>query len=213
MRNVLAPALLLTCLMGAVPADAASVQQQQFDGAVRLRSNPAQGEKLFAACATCHGGDGAGSVANGVPSLAGQHARVVMGQLLKFRTGVRWDIRMEAVAEAHMLDSPQALADVAGFVASLPARPTQAFGSGERLQHGATLYQPCISCHGRSGEGANARDVPRLAGQHYSYLLRRLRDLAEPARPDAGTGHPPLLKGFAPADFVDVADYLARGAR
>lgn len=203
----------LAGLLAVSLSQAASVQQQDFAAAARLRPDTTRGERLFAACAACHGTDGAGNAANDVPALAGQHARVVMRQFIKYRYGMRWDIRMERVAEVHMLEGPQALADVAGYVAALPAQPARASGSGQRLGHGAQLYREhCLSCHGRSAEGSNADEVPRLAGQHYSWLVRQMHDLVEGRRPDAAGQHLPLLKSFEAADFLDVADYLARGA-
>ena len=169
------------------------------------------GETLFGNCSRCHGANGAGAVDGSVPAIAGQHFRVLARQLADYRQDKRWDARMEHFADAPYVIATQDVADVADYISSLkPVGPGVA-GDGEQLEHGAGVYaQRCASCHGLQGEGNNLRAYPRLAGQHYPYLLRQLHDAVEGRRPDFTTAHRRLLARLARDDYVGIADYLSR---
>ena len=39
---------------------------------------------------------------------------------------------------------------------------------------GARLYAQCAACHGADGAGSSEGSTPRIAGQHYSVLLKQL---------------------------------------
>lgn len=41
---------------------------------------------------------------------------------------------------------------------------------------GRELYQTCAACHGDSGAGSSNELVPRIAGQHFSVIIRQLVD-------------------------------------
>jgi cytochrome c553 len=189
----------------------AAVTQQDFFDALRSRPDQAHGQQLFARCASCHGMDGGGSADGLVPAIAGQHRRVLIRQLVDYRHSERWDLRMESVARSHLLPDAQAIADVAAYVSELPRTPVRGVGSGEAAAYGRQVYaRLCASCHGAEGEGDDAKEVPRLAGQHYAYLLRQLYDAVDGRRPDFPAAHVRLLKRFERSDFVGVADYLSR---
>jgi cytochrome c553 len=49
----------------------------------------------------------------------------------------------------------------------------------------------CVTCHGADGAKPSAPDQPILAGQHYDYLVRALKDYKTGARQN------PIMKGFA----------------
>lgn len=51
---------------------------------------------------------------------------------------------------------------------------------------------------------------PRLAGQHYRYLLRQLEDTAQKRRPGMDASHVDMLRRLSPAQLQGVADYLSR---
>lgn len=78
------------------------------------------------------------------------------------------------------------------------------------LEHGAELFQTCVACHGANGSGSEAGDVPRIAGQHYSYLLRQMYDAVDGRRPNFSRSHVRLLAKLQRDDFVGIADFLAR---
>ena len=81
-------------------AVAASTAQRELDGALRATPDAFNGEALFDHCASCHGADGGGEADGSTPRIAGQHFRVLAKQLVDFRSGKRWDFRMEGAADA-----------------------------------------------------------------------------------------------------------------
>jgi cytochrome c553 len=131
--------------------------------------------------------------------------------LADFRYGQRTDFRMEGMADRHHLEGAQEVADVAVYVAGLTRSGHRGVGSGEFAEEGRLLYAAqCSSCHGREGDGDASRGVPRLAGQHYAYLLRQMYDAVDGRRPALPALH---SQRIAPLDFQQVravSDYLAR---
>jgi cytochrome c553 len=67
--------------------------------------------------------------------------------------------------------------------------------------------QVCAACHGPSGAQPTAPENPILAGQHYDYLVRALRDYRSGKRNSA------VMKGFAASlsleDIEDLAAWFA----
>ena len=184
---------------------------QDLDAVLRRVPDPAHGREVFRVCTVCHGAHEAGLPRGWVPEIAGQHVRVIAKQLVDFRHGRRWDLRMEIVASRHVLKSSKDIADVASYAASLRPLPPNAVGAGEDVRRGQELYgMRCVACHGRGGEGRNTRFVPRLAGQDYDYLLRQLHDAIDGRRPGLSATHAKLLKRLDAADLEGLADYLSR---
>jgi cytochrome c553 len=192
-------------------AHGASIAQQEYDSVLRSKADLVHGAKLFETCAACHGTNGAGVSDGTVPAIAAQHFRVLARELVNYRHDKRWDQRMEHFTDEHHLSGPQDIADVAAYISGLPATRSLGRGSGEYLEKGAQVYsRQCASCHGAAAEGDNRQSYPRLAGQHYEYLLRQLQDAVEGPRPDFPREHIRLLERFQRPDFVGVADYLSR---
>jgi cytochrome c553 len=194
-----------------VLAAAADGTKVELNDVLRAKADAARGAQLFAQCVACHGADGNGETSGSTPRIAGQHYRVIAKQLVDFRHSRRWDFRMEGMADSHHLSSPADIADVSLHVAGLSRDGNRGIGSGEFAAEGASLYaSKCQSCHGRDAEGDSARGVPRLAGQHYSYLMRQMYDAVDGRR----TALPRLhSQRIAPLDFQQVravADFLAR---
>jgi cytochrome c553 len=135
---------------------------------------------------------------------------VLAKQLVDFRYGKRWDFRMENMADRHHLAGAQDIADVASFVSNLAQPGARGIGSGEFAAKGGRIYAAqCQSCHGAGAEGSE-EGVPRLAGQHYAYLMRQMYDSVDGRRPALSVLH---SKRIATLDFEQVravADYLAR---
>jgi cytochrome c553 len=188
--------------------------QQEYQTVLQSTPDNAHGEQLFAKCAACHGGEGAGVRDGRIPAIAAQHFRVISRQLVDFRHDRRWDPLMEHYADEHNLGDSQDLADVASYISDLKPAQTPGVGDGEFVAHGAQVYaRACASCHGTAAEGSDRRAFPRLAGQHYAYLLRQMHDAVEGRRPNFSREHVRLLTRFERADFVGIADYLSRLSR
>ncbi len=192
-------------------ADAASVAQQEFTSVLRCKPDLAHGESLFETCAACHGADGAGASDGSVPAIAAQPVRYLARELIDYRHDQRWDLRMRHFTDVHHLSSTQDVADLAAYMASLKPTRSSGQGSGEYLQYGARVYaRLCASCHGAAAEGDARKGDPRLAGQHYEYLLRQLHDAVEGRRPNFPRSHKRLLERLQRPELTGLADYLSR---
>ena len=188
-------------------------RDREFAAAARLEPDLRHGAELFQTCAACHGPGGRGTEDGEIPAIAGQHGGVLLKQLTDFRHDQRWDERMQNFTDRHHLAGAQDLTDVAAYVSSLPRFPTTAkgIGDGTSLSQGANIYFiRCERCHGPLGEGDVSGMRPRLAGQHYAYLLRQLEETAEGRRPGMDSSHVMMLQGLSPAQMRGVADYLSR---
>jgi cytochrome c553 len=194
-------------------ADTATAARKEFLEAARLTPNIEHGKQLYETCAACHGPDGRGTSDGSVPAIAGQHGSVLLKQLVDFRHDQRWDERMEHFTDRHHLPSAQDLTDVAAHISSQPRFPnlSTAIGDGVFLQEGASVYfRECEACHGPLGQGDGLRLRPRLAGQHYEYLLRQLGITAAGYRPGMDPAHVARLRKLSPEQIRGVADYLSR---
>jgi cytochrome c553 len=173
--------------------------------------DPQRGAVLYAPCAACHGADGAGVPAGSTPRIAGQHYSVLLKQLSDFRTGRRQDFRMSERADQHHLADSRDLEDLAAYVHGLPAGGTPGMGDGSRATVGARIFgRQCASCHRADGSGDEQRVVPRLAGQHYSYLVRQMYDVVDRRRTNLDKVHTDKLAPLNYDEVRGIADYLSR---
>ena len=194
------------------PTSAETKAQREFNQVIASKPDAARGQELFAKCAVCHGSDGGGMADGWVPRIAGQHYRVLASQILDFRSGRRWDVRMEGVATSHeVMPEIHDIADVAWYVSQLDRDGKRGIRDGQHVERGAAIYAAnCRSCHGVDGAGSDAKQIPRLAGQHAGYLARQIYDAVDGRRPPLAKSHG---KRFAPLGFEEVlglTDYLAR---
>ena len=60
------------------------------------------------------------------------------------------------------------------------------------------------------GEGNLALHAPRLCGQHYGYILRRVAEVADRQRADSDAGMAAVVAALASEDLSAVADQLSR---
>jgi cytochrome c553 len=214
---------LYTCMLVAVgalsheTARAASTNEAaaraEFLAAAKLTPNSERGAQHYGTCAACHGASGQGVSDGSVPAIAGQHGSVLLKQLVDFRHDRRWDERMQHFTDRHHLPDAQDVTDVAAFVSRLPRFPAMAdsIGDGAFLREGASVYfRVCEACHGPLGQGDVLRLRPRLAGQHYEYLLRQLGETAAGYRPGMDPAHVERLRKLSPEQIRGVADYLSR---
>jgi cytochrome c553 len=203
-------ALAIVCAAPVYAADPPNAQQELRE-VFKVTPNITHGGHLFVACTPCHGHDGNGQPAGNVPAIAQQHQRVIAKQLVDYRHAERWDLQMEDVASTHRLGPARDIADLAGYISTLPRDAHEGHGDGHNVEHGGQVYlRECSSCHGPEAEGNGVLLVPRLAGQHYRYLIRQLHDTIEERRPNMPPPHPQLFEKFGVEDFTGIADYLSR---
>jgi len=93
------------------------------------------------------------------------------------------------------------------LVLALACFGAQAFAAGD-ADSGMQKSQTCAACHGPDGNSPTAPDFPRLAGQHYDYLLKALRDYKSGARKN------PIMGGqvgsLTSQDMADLAAFYSR---
>jgi len=210
---LLSAALLSSAIASAETPGTQADRDREFTAAANLEPDYRHGADLFDTCAACHGPGGRGTEDGEIPAIAGQHGSVLLKQLTDFRHDQRWNERMQNFTDRHHLEGPQDLTDIAAYVASLPRFPATAkgIGDGSTLDQGARMYfLRCERCHGPLGEGDLLHFRPRLAGQHYAYLLRQLEETAAGNRPGMDSSHVMMLQAISPAQMKGIADYLSR---
>ena len=136
------------------------------------------GKSLYAACASCHGADGAGNKALNAPRISGQMDWYIARQLKNFKKGIRGfhekDIYGQQMRPMSMtLENDQSIADLSAYVATLEGGPSKPTFIAD-LNAGKSLYATCSSCHGANGEGNKALNAPTIAGQQDWYIARQL---------------------------------------
>lgn len=179
--------------------------------ALELKPNMYNGMEIFRACTKCHYRSGWGQHNGDIPQIAGQHPKVLIKQLTDVRDHNRETSSMDHFIMLSMIDSPQALADVAAYTSDILMNPEPGLGAGTDLEHGKELYDYyCIGCHGEHGEGSNERFVPRIQGQHYRYLLRQFDWIYRRERLNAHPGMMGAIAGFSDRDTEAVIDYVSR---
>jgi cytochrome c553 len=204
---------LFTTLTLAPLAMAAATARQELDQAMRATPNEERGSELYQQCISCHGPRAGGQTNGNTPRLDGQHFSVLVRQIIDFRHGKRWDFRMEEIADQHHLAGAQDIADVAFFISKFDSNAIPGTGDGNFTDKGLGIYTArCVSCHGANGVGNAEQAVPRLAGQHYDYLLRQMHDAVDGRRPTLSREHVKLLAKLDYEELQATADYLSRAA-
>ena len=163
-------------------------------------SVPAKAE----ACAACHGPGGRSAVAQ-FPILAGQTSRYLYLQLRDFQEGRRTNELMTPMVAGLTRDEMREISDY--FSKQKP--PLQTFKTDPekarlgKLKSDETL---CTMCH--LGGFAGQNEVPRVAGQHYDYIIKQLTDFKARTRTnDAGT-MTSVANTVSAQDIENLAHYL-----
>ena len=163
------------------------------------------GREKAAPCQACHGPDGNSTIPV-VPILAGQTARYLYLQLRDFREGRRHDPQMDPVV-ANL--SREDMVDLAAFFAAQPLRPPAFKPDPEKAARGEKKAAEtlCTMCHLRGFMGQN--EIPRVASQHYEYIVKQLRDFKAGARTNDAGNMVSVSKTLSDGDIDDLGHYLA----
>lgn len=157
-------------------------------------------------CAACHGADG-NSTDPAVPSLAGQPPLYTFYQLLMFRQQQRVNPQMSPVVE-HLSDTD--MQDIAAYYAAqTPVAPRRTSDPVD-VESGRRLVQAhhCDSCHAPGLIGQ--KHIPRLAGQHYEYLVNQLRAFKAQTRADMEGSMTMAAQPLSAEDIEILARYIAQ---
>jgi cytochrome c553 len=157
------------------------------------------------ACASCHGPDGNSSDPD-VPSLAGQQPAYLSLQLVQYREQRRQDDRMSPFAKDLTDADIEALA--AWYAAQRPTGGRRALVAA-RVTAGKKVAEAnhCGSCHMPDLSGQ--RHVPRLAGQHYEYLLVQMRAFKAQTRAELDGSMTMAAQPLSTREIEDVVAWIA----
>lgn len=166
-------------------------------------------------CVACHGPRAWGDGPREIPALAGQRDGYVLEQLTRFVSGDRPGSEMHGPAMRETLQAPDvnrspAMRDLAAYLAHSAHDPEPEQGDGAALAAGRSLYvAECAACHGAQGSGSDLGPIPRIGGQHFRYVLSRLREFASVHRGlDAAAAA--STAAWAPEQQRALADYVSR---
>ena len=213
MNSISSTLLILSlALLGASASLADASPDDELSRAMRLQPDTGRGEEIFdRLCSQCHGKEAWGSYSGEFPQLAGQHRSVIIKQLADIRSGKRDNPIMYPIARESVMGGPQAISDVAAYVAGLPMDPDPDVGEGEELLKGKALYEErCNSCHRANGEGNEEHFYPLIGGQHFEYLLRQLILIRDGKRRNAHPGMSGIISQMSDRELEIIADYVSR---
>lgn len=197
------PILCLLALLAAVDGHAQS----------QISVRPARSPEAIVAghCSRCHGPEGRSSTEL-FPKLASQNPEYIVKQLFNFKTGQRSSTVMEEVANSLTTEEINALAQ---YFSRQPVRPDKA-SNPALVKAGRQLYfngnprrgiTPCVTCHGETATGAAV--LPRLAGQHATYLAAQIRHFIKRSRTNDSTVMHTVVNQMTEAEIRAVAEYLS----
>lgn len=179
--------------------------------------DPEAGKAQTAACAACHGQDGASPIDPSYPVLAGQNEKYLLWQLEMIQSNERMIPLMAGQLNGK---SAQDLADMAAYYASLPDKVREAQGSDETLAMAERIYRggildkgvaACIACHAPSGDGNAPAGFPAVGGQPPAYTIAQLTAYREGERvTDESYGR--MMRSIAgrltDTEIAALADYI-----
>ena len=163
------------------------------------------GARKAAACAACHGP--AGNSANpAIPVLAGQTSRYLYLQLKDFKEGRRADPQMAPFVAAL---SREDMLDLAWFFAAQKPVRVEFKPDLTRVAAGREKAREvlCTMCHLGGFKGQN--EIPRVAGQHYVYVVKQMGDFKTGRRTNDAGNMASVSKTLSDQDIEDLAQYLA----
>ncbi len=201
---------LILLLLGLISFDVAS-SSDEIIRALELTPNIENGKNIYPLCASCHLDNGWGKDDGSFPVIAGQHRRVLIKQLADIRSKDRQNPVMFPFTDPDTLGGAQAISDVAAYLASLPEDPKPGIGKGQQIDLGKSLYQEkCSQCHGDRAQGNDEAFIPKLKGQHYSYLLRQIQWISNGYRKNSNPAMVIQVKTMSAQEIEAVADYVSR---
>lgn len=180
-------------------------------GAAQAQADEARARKIVGGvCFVCHGMDG-NSASEVFPRLAGQHAEYTARQLHHFKSGQR---KSTAMADMVAKLTPDEMLALGRYFEKQPVTP-EPVKDPDLAAVGRYLYlhgnkfsgvPACASCHGPQALGTV--QLPRLAGQHATYLDNQLRQFHQRERTNDNAVMHAIVAKMTPLEMAAVAEYL-----
>lgn len=163
------------------------------------------GRRKAEPCFACHG-PGGNSPQPQFPMLAGQTARYIYLQLRDFQEGRRKEPTMEPFLAGLKRED---LFDIAAFFAAQRPRAPEFKVDETRAARGKAKADEtlCTMCHLGAYQGQN--EIPRLATQHYEYIVKQLRDFKAGRRTNDAGNMASVSRTLNEQDIEDLGHFLA----
>jgi cytochrome c553 len=168
-------------------------------------ADAAAGKEKAQVCAACHGADG-NSTNPLWPNLASQSARYIYLQLRDFKENRRSDPLMSPMAATL---SREDMLDLADYFSSQKQKPNGFKADSAKVAQGKKIADNalCPMCH--LGEFSGQNEVPRVAGQHYEYIVKQLKDFRDRRRTNDAGNMAAYTRGLTDAQIDELAQYAA----
>jgi cytochrome c553 len=155
-------------------------------------------------CAACHG-PGGNSTDPLFPKLAGQSWRYVYIQLKDFKEGRRKDPVMSPMVADLTRDE---MIELGNYYAAQKPSPSKYTVDSAKVAAGRAKSDEvlCPMCHLGGFVGQN--EIPRVAGQHYEYVVKQLKDFKSKTRTNDAGNMTSVAGTLSDQDIDNLAQYI-----
>lgn len=166
---------------------------------------------VMGSCFMCHGEDGE-SASEVFPKLAGQNADYIAKQLDNFKSGKRTNTAMIDMVSRLSSDEMVAL----GKYFEAKSAPPETVKDPDLAAVGRYIFYKgnkfsglpsCATCHGKDGLGTAS--LPRLAGQHASYVQAQLKLFGKRERTNDNAVMHSVAANLSLLEMAAVAEYVS----
>jgi cytochrome c553 len=181
-------------------------------GAAWAQADEARAKKIVTGvCFVCHGVEGE-SASEAFPRLAGQHWEYIAKQLDNFKSGKRKSTAMASMVAKLNSDEMAAIGKYfeKQVVPPEPPKNTVLADAGRQIYQGGipnSGVPACASCHGPAALGTAA--LPRLAGQHASYIEAQLKQFHQRERTNDNAIMHTVVGNMTAKEIAAVAEFVS----